>query len=139
MTNPTSSEPVEIDPGLSPYADDDSPVHLRVTGGRTHHEKIEQGEALDAIFGNQQVLYAIRIKGGVIKIGCSAQIRKRRNWIQGVEILALVPGDFDQEAAIHAQLAAHVHHGREWYNPTPEVLAVVNDMRAEFNLDPIAA
>ena len=98
----------------------------------------QQKPALDALQHGESMLYAMRVDDGLIKIGCSRDIAKRRQWLVG-EILALKPGDFDDEREIHRSLTAHVHHGREWYNPTPEVLAVVNELRRYFKLQPIDA
>lgn len=136
MTYRTSSAPSLTD--RAEYLGDETPTEKR-TIRASRLDKIEQGEALDMLFGNQSVLYAIRLGDGTIKIGCSAHIRQRRNWIQGTEILAITHGDLDDEAAIHESLVQHVSHGLEWYHPTPEVIATVNEMRAQLNLDPIAA
>ena len=84
------------------------------------------------------MLYAMRTPDGLIKIGITSDISHRRGQLSG-EILGFTFGEQADELAIHHSLAAHVHHGREWYNPTPEVLAVVNEMRAGFDLDPLAA
>lgn len=110
----------------------------RVGGKRTRTESIGRGEAIDALFAGKQMIYAIRMPDGIIKIGCTGNVRQRRNWLKG-DILGLMPGDFSDELEIHHLLREHVHHGREWYNPTPAVLAVVNRMREPFGLEPLAA
>jgi hypothetical protein len=57
----------------------------------------------------------------------------------GGEILGFRAGDRADETDLHYDLREHVHHGREWYHPTPEVFAVVNAMRDDFGLPHLAA
>lgn len=87
------------------------------------------------------VVYAVRCRDGAIKIGWTSNIRNRirelRVPLDG--ILALVPGTLEDEQAVHAGLVEHRAHGREFYHPTPEVIAVVNEMRATYNLPLLAA
>lgn len=101
----------------------------------TYTPPAERNAAMRA-FGS--VVYACRLPDGVIKIGHTGDLATRTRAIGG-ELLAFVPGTFDDEHAIHARLADHVHHGREWYFPTPGVLAVVNEMRARLGMEPVAA
>ena len=82
-----------------------------------------------------QVLYAIELPDGVIKIGCTRNLYYRRRMVgRGAEILGFIPGDLDDEKAIHAELKPHRARGHEYYRRTPEVLAVVNRMRDAYNL-----
>lgn len=84
------------------------------------------------------VVYAIRTKDGLIKIGHTANIYERALGLGGLKsILALRPGTYDDEQAIHRSLIAHRAKAREYYHPAPEVLAVVNEMRAGNRMDPI--
>lgn len=86
------------------------------------------------------VIYAIRQPGGIIKIGHTTRIANRIASLGGWQhLLALKPATRADELELHRTLRAHVNHGREYYNPTPEVLGVVNDMRSAMRLDPIAA
>ena len=90
------------------------------------------------------VVYAARLDDGVIKIGWTQRFGDRLRYLkhhdqQDVELLAFRGGTLDDEKAIHAALVEHLHHGREYYAPTPEVLAVVNDMRAVLNMPPLTA
>jgi hypothetical protein len=87
------------------------------------------------------VIYAARTRDGLIKIGVSAHMdtRLRQIGAGNDDILGFTPGDRAAELAIHRRLTAHRHHGREWYYPTPGVLAVVNEMRAAMGLEPVAA
>lgn len=97
--------------------------------GRGH----DRAEALRAILGNRSAIYAIRTKAGDIKIGCTTRLWMRVNEVGG-EILAFRFGDFDEEWSIHASLRQHVARRQEYYHPAPEVMAVVNAMRDEWNL-----
>lgn len=94
--------------------------------------------ALTAMCTGIHMVYAIRTTDGLVKIGCTSNLASRARQIPG-EIIAFRPGDFDDEAVIHATLAAHRARGREYYHPTTAVLAVVNDLREHFNLPPLAA
>lgn len=84
------------------------------------------------------VIYAVRTRDNLIKIGHTTRLANRMRAYGGLgNLLALRPGTRDDELALHRSLAAHVHHGREYYNPTPEVIAVINGMRATHGLAPI--
>ena len=90
------------------------------------------------------VVYAARLDDGSIKIGWTERFDLRLHWLkhhakQNVELLAFMPGTYDDEQAIHAELIDHRHHGHEYYHPTTEVLTVVNDMRAALKLPSLAA
>lgn len=96
----------------------------------------ERNAALTMLFGGKTVIYAMRVPGNLVKIGCTSQIVHRRIELRG-EILGLREGDFDEESELHKSLREHVHHGREWYHPTAAVLSVVNEMREPFGLEPL--
>ena len=87
------------------------------------------------------VVYAFRTQDGLIKFGFSANIYNRLGALGGGlrGLLALVPGTFDDEQAIHRAMAEHRARGREYYHPTPAVLALVNEMRARNRQEPITA
>lgn len=95
----------------------------------------DRAEAVRALTGGQLTLYACRLADDTIKIGCTRELDKRRKKFgPGTEILGFMPGDYDDEQAIHASLVAHRAHGHEYYHPTPQVLDVVNEMRDHFGL-----
>lgn len=91
------------------------------------------------------VVYAARLADGTIKIGWTTQLHDRLRYLtcytkQDAELLAFKPGDYDDEQSIHRALVAHRLEGRrEYYRPTAEVLAVVNEMRSALNMPPLAA
>lgn len=95
-------------------------------------------QALRAILGDAAVVYAVRRKDGIIKIGCTKRLWRRVTELRG-EIVGFRFGGLDDEAAIHAGLIEHRASGHEYYHPTPEVLTVVNAMRDEWNLPHVAA
>lgn len=98
----------------------------------------ERAKALRALTQGLSVVYAMRLPDGVIKIGCSTDLAGRRRCVHAeAEILGFRFGELEDERAIHAILAPHRVRGREWYEPHPAVLDVVNEMRAEWNLPPI--
>jgi hypothetical protein len=95
-------------------------------------------QALRDLSDEGTVVYAIRQNCGLIKIGVTTNIARRSQEI-GTEVLGFFFGDYDDEQAIHHSLRAHVAKGREYYHVTPEVIAVVNDMRTNLGLPLIAA
>jgi hypothetical protein len=71
---------------------------------------------------------------GPIKIGCSwspeSRLRALMVWSPfDLEIVATIAGDFDLEGRIHAQFAEH-HRRQEWFNWTPELLALIEEVKA---------
>lgn len=90
------------------------------------------------------ILYAARVGDGTIKIGVTSHLHLRLVALRCLtqsepEVLAVKNGTIADEQAIHDSLAKHVAHGREWYRPEAEVLAVINDWRADLNMDPLVA
>jgi len=91
------------------------------------------------------IVYAARLADGTVKIGWTQHLHDRLRYLkhhdgQGVEMLAFRFGTYDDEQAIHAGLVAHRIEGRrEYYHPTADVLAIVNQMRTDLGLDPLAA
>lgn len=99
-----------------------------------------RNEALRAFQGTADLLvYAVRTSDGLIKIGGTARMPERLTELGATEILALRHGTREDEMEIHRALKGYSAHGREFYPPLPKVLAIVNDMRADLGLDPIAA
>ena len=48
-----------------------------------------------------------------------------------------MPGTRDEELRLHRELAVWAAKGREYYDPAPPVILVVNDMRRLCNLEPL--
>lgn len=109
---------------------------------RVNREKVDQSKAITALIGHlPSVLYAVRFPDGIIKIGCSTKFAQRLRCFRGkgAEVLGFTAGDLTDEQKIHDSLTCHLDHGREYYRPTAEVLAVVNRMRDEWKLPHVAA
>lgn len=90
------------------------------------------------------VVYAARLTNGVIKIGWTTNFEDRLRYLaaqndQDVELIGFQFGTREDEQEIHAALRDHLHHGREYYHATEEVLHVVNQMRDALGMPPIAA
>jgi len=88
-----------------------------------------------------ELIYAIRCPDGVIKIGHTRDLAARRRHFDTTPkaILAVQPGTYDDEQAVHARLSPSLARGREYYHPTSEVLAYVNGVRTTLGIDPVSA
>ena len=69
---------------------------------------------------------------GRIKIGCSYRPANRLIVLSGwspypIEIIAVAPGGFDVERALHQHFVADALH-REWFRSSPELLFVIECM-----------
>lgn len=69
---------------------------------------------------------------GRIKIGCSYKPASRLPQIglwspYALEVMAVAPGDFETERALHSYFAADRLH-REWFRSSPELLFVIDQM-----------
>lgn len=84
------------------------------------------------------VVYAALTPKGLIKFGFTTNLAERRESLVRrdgvVEILGFRLGSLEDEQALHKSLAPHLHHGREWYHPHPDVIGVVNEMREPLGL-----
>ncbi len=100
----------------------------------------ERLSAFTALAAFGASVYAVRLADGLVKIGWTENLgRRKQHFGAAAELLGFQPGSRETENALHHSLRASVAHGREYYHATPEVLAVVNDMRADFNLPPLTA
>lgn len=103
-------------------------------------DKERRNAAIAAVTDGRPIVYALRCGDGVIKIGHTSDFASRAASIGAdSELLAFQVGDYEDEQAIHAALKGYAVRGREWYPAIPKVLAVVNNMRADLGLEPIAA
>lgn len=88
------------------------------------------------------VLYAVEI-GDEIKIGYTANVVRRIDKLRSTSrepcrLLAIRFGTMDDEREVHQSLAAFRSHGREYYHPHPEVLALVDQWRQAMGQAPLA-
>ena len=89
------------------------------------------------------VLYAVAVGDDTIKIGYTADVVRRLDHLrsetsQPCRLLAIHFGTMDDEREVHRSLRAHLAHGHEWYHPTAEVLALVNEWRGAMGQQPLA-
>lgn len=91
-----------------------------------------------------EVIYGVRTFDELIKIGWTANLAERLggfgiNRSQLHRLLFIVPGTREEEKVIHSLLTEHIARGREHYHPSAEVIELVNLMRANYDLPPMAA
>ena len=86
------------------------------------------------------VVYVVEIDG-LIKIGHTTDLSNRMyQYGAGTTLLAWLTGRTRaDEAEIHASLRDHLAKGREWYHPTPEVMAFVRSARDACGMSKYAA
>ena len=88
------------------------------------------------------VLYAMAI-GDEIKIGYTTDVVRRLDHLRSetreeCRLLAIRFGSMDDERELHRSLKDHRSHGREYYHPHPEVLALVDQWRQAMGQTPLA-
>lgn len=114
-----------------------------VAGG---HQPDAMDDLATIVRGLVPLLYAFRIDHGegadrftVIKIGYSTKLNERRAHlgVPWTSLLAIKPATFRDEQAIHRQYAADRAYAREYYRPTPRIIALVDEWRAAYNLPPL--
>lgn len=71
----------------------------------------------------------------LIKIGTTTNLVRRSQELNAV-VIAHCPGSYSEEARLHARFADLRQHG-EWFEPGPELLTLVNAIRAENRQPPI--
>jgi hypothetical protein len=87
------------------------------------------------------VVYFIRTDDGLIKIGYTAQLHKRKaaygpEWDR---VLAVMPGTLAHEKACHMLHHQHLARGREYFRPAPDLIAHINEIRVRLHVPPIPA
>lgn len=124
----------------SPYAQAETEDGYAVSGiwQSASLPRLAKYPAVRALQAGHHVIYALRLRDGIIKIGCCKDLANRSSGLGG-QILAFREGDFAEELEIHRSLIEHRAHGREYYHPVPAVIAVVNEMRQHFDLPPLEA
>ena len=89
------------------------------------------------------VLYAVAVGDDTIKIGYTTDVVRRLDHLrsetsQPCRLLAIRFGTMDDEREVHQSLKDHRSHGREYYHPHPEVLALVDQWRQAMGQAPLA-
>lgn len=77
----------------------------------------------------RSVVYYIRVDT-LIKIGYSGRVYARmKAYPPHAVLLATEPGNPDLERRRHNQFNRHLAAGREWFRPSPELIAHINSLR----------
>jgi hypothetical protein len=71
----------------------------------------------------------------LIKIGTTTNVRRRAAELNAT-VLARCFGSYSEEAQLHAKFASLRRHG-EWFEPGPELMKLINAIRAEQGMPPI--
>lgn len=111
-------------------------VSVMVSGARQH--SIDDLAVLTK--GLDPLLYAFRMEGQVIKIGFTTNLDNRRATLgrSWSDLLAIKLGTRQDELALHRSIPdSHRAHAREWYRPTPQIIAMLDEWRSAYNLPPI--
>lgn len=87
---------------------------------------------------SDEVYFIAPVGGGRIKIGCSIQVKERLKAFQlnspvELEILAVATGRWLDEQYIHWLCRATCWRG-EWFDPSPELLALIDEVRTTGKL-----
>lgn len=90
-----------------------------------------------ALIALGEVLYAVQLAEGLIKIGWTHRLDKRLYRFPGSTLLAVRAGSRDAERAVHRTLVVNRARGYEYYHRTPAVIALVNDWREPLGLPPL--
>lgn len=102
-------------------------AHERTT---PHEERFPELYEPVPISESAGVVYFIRV-GELIKVGFSSDLGQRmRSYPPDAELLACYTGSFAEEQRWHKLLTVHRANRREWYHPTAEVMAAVEDAKA---------
>lgn len=96
-------------------------------------ESFTRAAALRAV---GEVVYAARV-GEHIKIGYTTNLWQRLHSLRATELLGFKPGTWDDEQQIHRELALWAAKGREYYDPAPQVILAVNELRQFCHLEPL--
>lgn len=84
-----------------------------------------------------EVVYYVQI-GDHIKVGYTAHLPTRlKSYPPTRRLLATEPGNPSLETRRHREFRHLLHAGREWFNPGPDLMAHINDLRAAQGAAPI--
>ena len=78
---------------------------------------------------NDPVVYFIAF-GDRIKIGTSANVKRRMSQLPVDTLLGTIPGSRDKEAQMHARFASARVGKTEWFTRSPELLAFIEGIQA---------
>jgi hypothetical protein len=96
-----------------------------------------------AVSNRESRVYFVQAEGGgFIKIGHAVNLAQRLATMQlgcplRLQILVNVPGGVRREKELHVRFKAYRRHG-EWFEPADELLAFIEEMRAELSAEEVA-
>lgn len=84
-------------------------------------------------------VYYIRCTDGLIKIGHTTDLadRKRAFGKGWQHVLAVTPGSFEEEHAMHVRFRPALARGREYFRPVQDLLAHINEIRGRLGVPPL--
>lgn len=71
----------------------------------------------------------------LIKIGTSYELKRRAATLNAT-VVAKTPGSYSEEARLHNRFASLRRHG-EWFEPGPELMALINELRKAEGVGPL--
>lgn len=97
-------------------------------------QKKHAEELVDSRIG---IVYYVQI-GEHIKIGYTANLPQRmRQYPPNRRVLATEGGGWDRESQRHREFRHLLDMGNEWFRPGPDLIAHINDLRAEQGAQPV--
>jgi hypothetical protein len=72
----------------------------------------------------------------LIKIGTTTNLKQRAQQVNA-QVLARIPGSYTEETQLHERFAALRRHG-EWFEPGPDLVDLINRIRADEGRPPIS-
>lgn len=84
-----------------------------------------------APYAAASVVYYVRM-GDLVKIGYTADLRARMSasYVAG-DLLAAEPGDVRLEARRHREFAGDLARGKEWFRPSPALMAHIETVKRQ--------
>lgn len=83
---------------------------------------------------SQAWVYFMR-RENLIKIGTTYNL-KQRAAVLNATVLTKMPGSYSEEARMHNRFASLRRHG-EWFEPGPELVALINELRKAEGVGPL--
>lgn len=81
------------------------------------------------------VIYVVRTLDGLIKIGHTTNLYSRiRAYTKDAELLCILPGSRENEAAIHSRFRQHCARGKEYYRENDEIDDWIDAQRYKLGL-----
>lgn len=86
-----------------------------------------------------ECVYFIRCKDGAIKIGWTKNLPERRHalHVPWDSVLAVLPGNREDEKRLHQMFEADRAYKREYFHPSENLMNHVNGIRAQLGVPPV--